>query len=384
MTNTHSDVRVIRISTSDVSRGTDHVRAFEKLILSNESSYPTIKRWLHDKVIDGVKTGERVAFVGYQGSRPAISAVVKRGTHSKFCHLRIDEDLQNQNLGDMFFALMAAEVQRFASEVHFTLPERLWAEKQAFFKSFGFSSAALSRTQYRRGEVELRCSAPFDRLWLATRRKLPKLARAFRSGGYHLEMPLLMSLKPRFAEAIFNGTKRYEIRRRFSRRWLGARAAILATRPMGALFGEVTIGKIRHSPPSTIWDSFGDSLGCSELEFKEYCNNAAEVFAIELTEVTPYLCPVPVRQLAHLLDRDLQTPQSYSDLSESPSWREAVSLAAILHGNLTLPPKLVCQQRLKNVWLPNETGSLFELASSLPSSLLAQKGTHGTGVETFE
>ncbi len=368
MINTQADIRVIRLSASDVSHGTDHLRAFEKLILTNEDSYPRINRWLHEKVLDGVKTGERVAFVGYNGSQPAISAVVKRGKCSKFCHLRIDHGLQNVNLGDMFFAMMSSEVKKFASEVHFTLPESLWAEKRGFFQSFGFSSAAVSRTQYRLGEVELRCSASFENVWSATRRKLPKLARTFRSGGYHLEMPLLMSLKPCFAEAIFNGMKRYEIRKKFSRRWLGARAAILATRPTSALFGEVTIGTIRHAPPSTIWSSFGDSLGCSESEFVDYCVDAKEVFAIELTEVTPYLFPVPLRQLAYLLDRELQPPQSYSDLSESPSWREAVSLAAILHGNLTVPPKLVAHHRLQDVWLPNETKTLFDYERRLSLS----------------
>src|SRR5437588_7391031 len=77
------DLRVIRIGASDVSRATDHLRAFEKLILTNEDSYPQIKSWLNEKVIEGVKTGERVAFVGYHGSRPAIWAGVKRGKRSK-------------------------------------------------------------------------------------------------------------------------------------------------------------------------------------------------------------------------------------------------------------------------------------------------------------
>ena len=192
-----TDIRVIRLGPHDVARMSGHFRAFEALILENEAKYPAIKSWTRGKVFDGIRTGERVAFVGYHGSRPAISAVVKRGPNSKFCHLRIDDDLQDLNLGEMFFAMMATEVKRFASEVHFTLPESLWEAKSAFFKDFGFSSVALAPAQYRRGESELRCSAPFARVWAATRRKLPKLGRLFRSAGYSMDIPFLLPIQPR-------------------------------------------------------------------------------------------------------------------------------------------------------------------------------------------
>jgi hypothetical protein len=91
--NDETNVRVIRLGSQDVLRMSDDLRAFEQLIVSNEEKYPAIRSWLRHKVFDGIKNGERVAFVGYHGSRPAISAVVKRGPESKFCHLRIDDDL---------------------------------------------------------------------------------------------------------------------------------------------------------------------------------------------------------------------------------------------------------------------------------------------------
>jgi predicted transcriptional regulator len=353
------EIRVIRLRPQDVSAGSDHLRAFRQLISANEENYPSIHAWMETKVFEGIRTGERVAFVGYQGSRPAISAVVKRGAESKFCHLRVDDDLQNMNLGDMFFAMMATEVRKFASEVHFTLPESLWELKSRFFREFGFSSVEVAHTQYRAGEAELRCSAPFQTVWQATMRKMPKLSRMFSSAGYQLDIPLLMSVRPRFAEAIFHGNKRFEIRRKFSNRWLGARTAILATRPIGALMGEATVNSIRTAKPEVIWESFGRELGCTQREFLDYCEGAVEVFAIELTRVTPYMSPVPIRQLAHLLHVELVTPQSYSDVSRSSPWREALSMAAMLHGSLETRPQPKAPTLFPRIVLPDENLPLF-------------------------
>jgi predicted transcriptional regulator len=357
--NENTDVRVIRLAPHDVTSSSDHLRSFQELILANEEQYPAIKTWLREKVFDGVRTGERVAFIGYHGSRPAISAVVKRGVTSKFCHLRISDALQNLNLGEMFFSMMATEVKRFAAEVHFTLPESLWSSKAHFFKDFGFSSVDFAAKQYRSGETELRCSAPFSKVWKATRAKLPKLARMFRSGGYQLDLPLLLSIQPKFASAIFSGSKRFEIRRRFSHRWKGARAAVLATRPMHALLGEVTIAAVQQAAPSVIWDHLGDYLGCSEADFRGYCAGATEVFAIEMSDVTPYLSPVPIAQLRHLLDINLSSPQSYGDLDHSSDWREAVSFAAMLHASVTLRPDRQRKPQATAITLPQETLGLF-------------------------
>ncbi|MEA2235688.1 MAG: hypothetical protein QOC81_412 [Thermoanaerobaculia bacterium] len=357
--NDDSEVRVVRLAPRDVTTSSDHMRSFRDLILANEEQYPAIKKWLREKVFDGVRTGERVAFIGYHGSRPAISAVVKRGVTSKFCHLRINDALQNLNLGEMFFSMMATEVKRFASEVHFTLPESLWSTKSHFFKDFGFSSVNLAPKQYRSGERELRCTAPFNSVWRATRAKLPKLARMFRSGGYQLDLPLLLSIQPKFAMAIFTGSKRFEIRRRFSDRWKGARAAVLATRPMQALLGEVTIEGVQRAAPSVIWDHLGTHLGCVEADFRKYCEGASEVFAIELSNVTPYLSPVPVSQLSHLLDINLFSPQSYGDLKQSADWREAISLAAMLHASVTVRPRKLVKPLTSAITLPNETMGLF-------------------------
>ncbi len=143
------DVKVVRLGPKDARGDSAHLHALRDLIYANEDMYPGIDKWFESKVIPGLSSSERVAFVGYLEEKPAISAVVKRKDRTKFCHLRIETDLQGNHLGELFFILMALEVRNCASEIHFTLPEGLWSQKRDFFESFGFVNTTRCSVQYR-------------------------------------------------------------------------------------------------------------------------------------------------------------------------------------------------------------------------------------------
>ena len=80
--------QVVRLTEADVRSRTDNFEQLRELILAHEQMYPDIARWFRDKVTSGLRTTERVAFVGFLDERPVVSAVVKRGAVAKFCHLR--------------------------------------------------------------------------------------------------------------------------------------------------------------------------------------------------------------------------------------------------------------------------------------------------------
>src|SRR6185436_15610253 len=237
------------------------------------------------KVARGVHSGERTAFLGLLDDIPVATAVVKRGEDAKFCHLRLDECIRDKNLGELFFALMAAEVRQFASNVHFTLPESLWEEKGDFFQSFGFASASRATKQYRLFEDELRCSTPFPTLWRTVVRRLPKLSSLFSIRGLSIVYPLVLSIAPEYANKIVLGTKSVELRRRFSKRWIGCRTVVYATSPEKRLVGEARIANVVNGDPDQIWYTFAQELGCSRLEFDSYVGSSVEVFALILDDV---------------------------------------------------------------------------------------------------
>lgn len=86
--------RVVRLQEGDVKHRTDHLVTLRNLILQNEPMYPEIGAWVSAKVLPGLRSSERVAFLGYLDEKPVVSAVVKRGATAKFCHLRISEDFR--------------------------------------------------------------------------------------------------------------------------------------------------------------------------------------------------------------------------------------------------------------------------------------------------
>jgi hypothetical protein len=177
-----ANFRVVRLAEVDARTGSDELKTLTNMINSSEDMYPNIGRWLREKVVPGLQSSERAAWVAYEGDKAIAAAVLKLGKHAKFCHLRVNRDFQDLDLGQLFFTQMTLETRHLAKEIHFTLPESLWESKTKFFESFGFVRAAKSLRQYRSGNKELVCSAPHAVVRMAALDRLPVLARKFNQG----------------------------------------------------------------------------------------------------------------------------------------------------------------------------------------------------------
>ncbi len=333
-----SQFRVAKIGSVDAKKLTDNLLVLKSLIESSEEMYPNIGRWFGEKVVPGLRSSERTAWVGYEGEKPVAAAVLKLSGKSKFCHLKIDKGLQDMDLGRLFFTMMTLEARHLAEEIHFTLPESLWLSKEKFFASFGFFHATRSSRQYRHGEAELLCSSSLQMTQSLALEGLPRLVAKFNLGGYTLVRDLLVSMKPRFADKIMAGSKVVEIRRKFSEKWVGSRAVLYSSDPQKALVGEATVKSVTAAAPATIWSQYGPSIGCSHEEFSSYVGKAPKVSAIELDNIYPYKQPIPLAQINHLLQSELRPPQSYQDLrltDQSSPWARAISLASLLHGSFS-------------------------------------------------
>ncbi len=323
----------------DAKKLSDNLAVLRELIVSNEQMYPSIDHWFSEKVIPGLRSSERIAWLAYEGESPVASAILKRGINSKFCHLRIHPGFQDLDLGQMFFTQMTMEARHYAKEIHFTLPESLWISKRSFFESFGFSSAVHSCKQYRNGEEELACSAPIHVVQRCVFEKLPRLFSKFSIGRFSLKGEILISIKPAYVQKILNGSKLIEIRKKFSEKRLGARAVLYASSPQKALVGEAVIRNITLAHPDEIWEKFGADIGCSLSEFRSYVGSAGEISAIEFDDVVPYKEPLSLSQMSHLVGDDLRPPQSFCDLNldhKNSLWATAVSVASLLHGRFPI------------------------------------------------
>jgi predicted transcriptional regulator len=324
--------RVVRLEEGDVKHRTDHLLTLRNLILENEPMYPEIAKWVSQKVLPGLRSSERVAFVGYLGEKPAVSAVVKRGAIAKFCHLRISEELQDAHLGEVFFALMANEVRDLAKDVYFTLPESLWSTKKEFFQAFHFFERTKAAEQYRLYDEELHCRASFAEVWKGVAAKVPKILELYSPSESSVADDLLLSVRPQYMDMILKGTKRVEIRRKFSSKWLGHVVNLYASGPVRQLVGQATVSRVVCKAPELIWTEFENEIGCSRKEFDQYTAGTDEIYAIELSDVTPFRVPVSRCDASELLQDRLVPPQSYCTLEKNRPWAKAISLAALLQG----------------------------------------------------
>lgn len=326
-----SRVRIQKVVPSDALRKTDTFEILCDRLEEHEHYYPSIRRWISEKVVPDLKTGRRLGFIGLNGDAPVLVALLKHGSNSKFCHLSIESGFQGNQLGHLMFSLMAAEVRHAAAEIHFTLPEGLWEREKGFFQAFGFASVARASSQYRLFEEELRCSAPFSTVWSCVLEQLPKLLTSTSIAGFQVNDGVVLSLRANHAAAVMQGRKTIELRKRFTSRWVGRSASVYSTGGLGSLLGTVTIGDVVKGNPEDIWERFGTRMSCTKAEYDTYAGHGRAVFAIELSDPRPYQAPVPLSQLSHLMGEHLRPPQSYSTYSSDNVWGKALSLAAILH-----------------------------------------------------
>lgn len=334
------DFRIVRLNEADAKDSSDHLINLSDLILANEDMYPGIYEWLTKKVIPDLRTPKRVAFVGYINENPVVSAVVKRDKYSKFCHLKIKDDFQNENLGNLFFSLMTLEVRNMAEEIHFTLPESLWEKKKNFFRSFGFHNTNKAGTQYRLFDIELKCSSSFSEVWNAVLKKLPDIAITFSVGKYSLSNKLLMSIHPKYVRRVLYGKKKVEIRRKFTKKWEHTNVCLYSSSPIQALIGEAKINRVVVGEPNYIWEKFNSDIGCSKEEFDKYVATSKEVYAVILDDVRPYKLSIPRSQVSHIIKKDLIPPQSHCSLEKNKQWAEAVSIATLLQASFRNTKKL--------------------------------------------
>lgn len=110
-------------------------------------------------------------------------------------------------------------------------------------------------------------------------------------------MDVLLSIKPKFAEAIIDGRKRYEFRKsKFAKKDIN-RVYIYATSPVKKIIGTFKISNIIEDRPSALWDRLKDYAGISEEEFFDYFGSKETGFALEIKDVQKFENPIDPRAL---------------------------------------------------------------------------------------
>jgi len=121
---------------------------------------------------------------------------------------------------------------------------------------------------------------------------------------------LVLSLKPRFADAILSGQKTVELRRVEPRIKVPTRALVYASSPTCSLIGQCVVYKVLRLPLPKLWRRFGPQTTLTQEEYRAYFAGTSTGVALLLSNPARLPSEVPLVKLRESVDR-FRAPQSF-------------------------------------------------------------------------
>ena len=100
----------------------------------------------------------------------------------------------------------------------------------------------------------------------------------------------LMSIRPKFARAILDGSKTVEFRKRALAQDV-QRVVIYTTSPVQAVVGEFMIGAQVVASPTALWRRFSKVAGIDRAAFFRYFDGTTDAVGIMIESVVEYKTP---------------------------------------------------------------------------------------------
>ena len=119
-------------------------------------------------------------------------------------------------------------------------------------------------------------------------------------------MRVLLSIKPEFADKIFDGTKLFEFRRTIFKNTNVKKIVVYASSPVQKVIGEFEIEFILKSGLEDLWNETQEYSGITKDYFFQYFSEKKEGFAIKIKNQRKYKQPKSLKD-----DYNLLPPQSF-------------------------------------------------------------------------
>ncbi len=119
-------------------------------------------------------------------------------------------------------------------------------------------------------------------------------------------MKVVLSIKPEFANKIFDGSKKYEFRKAIFKNESIKSVLVYASSPTQKVIGEFQIEQILKHDLKTLWNLTKDFSGISEEYFYSYFADKDFGFAIKIKNKIKFKTPKCLKK-----DYNLTPPQSF-------------------------------------------------------------------------
>jgi predicted transcriptional regulator len=123
---------------------------------------------------------------------------------------------------------------------------------------------------------------------------------------------VILAIKPKYAEAVLSGEKKYEFRKHPFPKNIKL-VIIYASNHVGKIVGWFEIKKQVVAKPEIIWNKYSKYAGISQEDFFKYYNNCKQAVCLEIQKVHKLEPPIDPFQCI----KDFIPPQSYRYLKEN-------------------------------------------------------------------
>ena len=109
--------------------------------------------------------------------------------------------------------------------------------------------------------------------------------------------PLLFSLKPCYADLVFERLKEAELRKRITLYMKDRDVFIYVSSPVRKLRGGFRVGQVWSGSPEEVWNNVSEFVGIDKRDFDAYYEGRTIAYALEITEVWEYKNPIDLNAL---------------------------------------------------------------------------------------
>jgi len=107
---------------------------------------------------------------------------------------------------------------------------------------------------------------------------------------------IVISVHKQYADAILNGSKTVELRRRFPEIRLDTKVWVYATKPVGAVIGVAVLRGVERATPAVIWEKYADRAGIDAASYDKYFEGVDRAVALTLSDARA-VRPITLDQL---------------------------------------------------------------------------------------
>ncbi|OPY48955.1 MAG: 50S ribosomal protein L22/unknown domain fusion protein [Methanosaeta sp. PtaU1.Bin060] len=126
-------------------------------------------------------------------------------------------------------------------------------------------------------------------------------------------MDVILSIKPKYVDAILRGEKKYEFRKNIFKGKKIDDIYIYSSSPIKKIVASFTVKRIIEDRPNNLWDKLKDYSGLDDKEFFNYFTDNGKGFAIEIDNLEKFKNPIDPKTLIP----GFTPPQSFCYLEAS-------------------------------------------------------------------